>query len=174
MPKLSYLITLTLIGICSLIGHSSKAQVLLQLERYKVDRAVKFAPGQEITFQLNDYPDEWRTEKIERIMYEDSLIITSAGLVHLSDISHFRLYNKKVYYIAQSLKTFALTWVIYGGIIALTTESDIGPGQFIFGGSVYLAGYLLKKLFYHSDYKLGKKHRLRIIDITWPEPVLRP
>ena len=148
-----------------------EAQILLQLERYKVDKPQKFYIGQEITFKMRDYPDEWRKEKIERLLYEEQLIVTDMGLVPLADVSHFRTYNKKVYYAAAAMQSFAAVYLVYGGIAMLATDFRFTGVQLIMGGGAYIGGWLLKKLFYKNTYSLGDKHRLRILDITWPDPV---
>ena len=161
--------------ICSMLvlmagAFQCQSQILLQLEKYKVDKPQKFYIGQEITFKMRDYPDEWRKEKIERLLYDEQLIVTDMGLVPLGDISHFRTYNMKVYYAAAAMQSFAAVYMVYGGIAMLATDFRFTGVQLILGGGAYVGGWLLKKLFYKNTYALGDKHRLRILDISWPEP----
>ena len=151
-------------------------QYILQLEKFRVTRGEKFYPGQKITFKDKAFPDEWRTETIERIIPSDSLIITEMGMIHINDFTHFRTFNEKVNAISKMLKTFAAAWFLYGGLAYIGADFDFGWDTAIVGGTAFVSGWLLKKLFYKNTYKLGKKHRLRILDISWPEPqpALRP
>jgi hypothetical protein len=159
-----------LIGTC--IHQVSQGQIILQLEIYRVPQAVKFYPGDRISFKTNDYHDEWRHEVIERLVYSDSLIITNMGMVRINDVIAFRTYNGTVNAFSKMLMTFGTVWLGYGGIAALTANFQFTTGTLAIGGGAILSGWLLKKLFYKNTYKLGKKHRVRIIDISWPAPAI--
>lgn len=156
-----------------LASFTSDGQILLQLEKYKVDQAEKFYIGQRITFKTKDFPDDWRSERIERIIPSDSLIIVETGMVNINDIIEFRTFNESVNLVSTALKTFAIAWMVYGGLAYVAADFDFGWDTAIVGGTAFVSGWLLKKLFYKNTYKLGGKHRLRIIDITWPEPAPR-
>lgn len=169
-------LSISLLIICSILGSACYGQYILQLEKFRVTQGEKFYPGQKITFKDKAFPEDWRTETIERIIPSDSLIITEMGMIHINDFTHFRTFNEKVNAISVMLKTFAAAWFVYGGLAYLGADFDFGWDTAIVGGTAFVSGWLLKKLFYKNTYTLGKKHRLRILDISWPEPqpALRP
>ena len=73
--------------------------------------------------------------------------------------------------ISYMLQTFGVAWFGFGGIAHFTTDSfDFGVDTFVTGTTALTTGWLIRKLFKFKKYKIGKKTRLKILDLSWPEP----
>lgn len=153
---------------------SAQAQVFLQIETKNQPQSIKISEGEMLHFTLKEYPDVWRSERIHSINYEENLLILDEGFYMVDEIAKVRLYRKWVKGLGNGLLQFSAGWFVYGGIATLaSSEYNMSRSEVIIGGAIAALGYLIKKLFYKRNIKLGKQHRLRIVDIRMfnPAPV---
>lgn len=151
------------------VSAAGGAQVLLQLEKYNNPRAEKYYLGDRLIYKHADYPDEWRKEKIQQIIPVDNKLITSASYLDISEIAAVRTYNPGIKAAGSALKVFGAAWLLYGGIAAIGADFDFGPDTAVIGVGSLASGWLLEKLFYKNTYKMGTRHRVRILDISWQD-----
>ncbi|MGB4959706.1 MAG: hypothetical protein WBO36_09530 [Saprospiraceae bacterium] len=146
--------------------------MLLQLEIFKEVKAIKFGPGDRVIFKTSQYPKEWQTRKLERIVLDQHLLIMEDGLVPLKDITHFRVINGSAGAAGKLFTGFAAGWFLFGGIAHVATEFNFSWNDFVIGAVAGTVGWILTKFISKRSFKIGKSANLRIIDIRFPEPTL--
>lgn len=151
--------------------HVANAQVVLYVEVMTEDKPIKYYEGQDFMFKTKEYPDEWQSIKIERLMDEEKIILFDGGMLNLDDIIELRRTRPWATTIGYMLQTFGVAWFAFGGVAHFTTSSfDFGVDTAVIGGTAIVSGWLLRKLFKFKKYKVGNKVRLKILDLSWPEP----
>ncbi|NNF22396.1 MAG: hypothetical protein HKN67_10660 [Saprospiraceae bacterium] len=158
---------------------NGNAQVFLQIETRNQPQSIKIPEGEILHFTLKEYPDVWRSERIHSINYEENLIVLEEGFYKIDDIAKVRLFRKWAKGLGYGLMQFSAGWFLYGGIASLaSSEYTMSKREIIIGGAIAAAGFLINKLLYKRNIKLGKQHRLRIVDIRmfnpYPDPVSGP
>jgi hypothetical protein len=160
-----YLFVFGLLGTVSCVG-----QIFLQLE---VDREVipiRFAPGDLLTFKSIEGGDEWQTRRIERLIPDDQIVVFSDSWLELKDITRIKVRNQPGWIVGKILTTFGSAWFVFGGIAHLATDYTFTWRDFTIGAVGVGLGWLITKFASSRTYKVGKKHRLRIVDISFPSP----
>jgi hypothetical protein len=161
-------ILLFLLLLFSVLGNTDilEAQKVLLLEPSYEIKPIKFFIGDNIDVKFT-YEDEYIGDKIDDLLLLDSIIIfRRAGLVKLRDIEKIRLSNKVGLAVSRMLITFGVGWLGYGGIAAGVGRYDFNAGTLAIGSVAMGVGYLTHKVAGYKRYKIGKRHRLRIIDLT--------
>jgi hypothetical protein len=158
------------LGFC--INPSSvKAQVVLYVEIMTEQKPIKYYEGQSLMFKSKDYPKEWQEITIKRLMDEEKIILSDGGMLKLTDITEIRRTRPWAIVTGYMLQTFGVAWFGFGGLAHFTTDSfDFGLDTFVIGTTAIGSGWLIRKLFKYKKYKIGKKVRLKILDLSWPEP----
>ena len=164
------IIVLSCIFFSSLINNS-QAQVLVQLEIYDNPKGIKFGPGSTLSYKTTTM-ENWKTEKIQSINYETQIIVFTSGFEHLDNIIKVRRYKPWVRQLGLKLMQFSAAWFLYGGISELINDDfSFGWDHATIGGGAFVTGFVMYKLAAVSTYNVkGGKDRLRIIDISWPDP----
>jgi hypothetical protein len=170
MSQGKLLCILLLVGYIILPPIQLRAQKLLQLEIFREVEAVKFGEGSVITFKTVDFPKDWQTKKIERIITEENLIILEDGMLPLKNIYQFRIYNNTAKAFGKLLTGFGAGWFLFGGIAHFASGYQFTVGNFVVGGVALGIGWLLNKIVSKKTYTIGKTANLRIIDISFPKP----
>ena len=148
-----------------------EAQIVLYMEIMTEEKPIKYYEGQSLMFKSKDYPKEWQTIKISRLIDEEKIILFDGGMLNLEDIIEIRRTRPWANTIGYMLQTFGVAWFAFGGVAHFTTSSfDFGMDTFVIGGTAIASGWLIRKLFKFKKYKIGKKVRLKILDLSWPEP----
>jgi len=164
-------IILAIIFCFQIAPQSVSAQVVLYLEMMKEEKPIKYYEGQKLSFKSKDFPKDWQEITIGKIIDEEKIITYDGGMLKLEDIIQVRRSRAWAYLGGTMLQTFGTTWLVFGGIAHVATdEFSFGPDTAIIGGSALLSGWILKKLFRYKKYKIGKKNRLKILDLSWPAP----
>ena len=152
------------------ITPSLTAQQFLQLEKVNSLKVKRFYIGDELTFQLEDeYGNKyWRTEVIERILVEEGILIFPKGKVNLKDILAIRTYNSRQFgnKAALSLYTFGAGWILYS-LIDAAFGGTLTWSVAIVSGTAFATGFIIKQIFKQRTFKMGKKRRLRVLDLTF-------
>ncbi len=145
-------------------------QVFLQLE---VDREVlplRFAPGDVLVYKSAETGDDWQTRRIERLIADDQIIVFADSWLNIQDITRVKVRNQPGWVVGRILTTFGSAWFVFGGVAHLATDYTFTWRDFTIGAVGVGLGWLITKFASSRTYKLGKKHRLRIVDISFPTP----
>jgi len=149
----------------------AESQTVLMVEDMRDIRPIKYYEGQFISVKTVDFPDYWLDIKIERLLDEEKIILYDGGMINLSDITHFRRTRGWVKAISYTMQTFGIAWLTFATLGDLAGhEYQVGADTFVIGGGAIVTGWLLRKFFRYKKYKINKKVRLRILDLSFPSP----
>jgi hypothetical protein len=147
------------------------AQVVLYVEIMTEQKPIKYYEGQSLMFKTKDFPEDWQQITIKRLMDTEKIILSDGGMIKLADITEIRRTRPWATVTGYMLQTFGVAWFGFGGLAHFTTDSfDFGMDTFVIGTTAIASGWLIRKLFKFKRYKIGKKVRLKILDLSWPEP----
>jgi hypothetical protein len=145
------------------------AQKFMQIEVDNEVNALKFYEGAKLTFKTKDYPDDWQTNVIEKILVEDNVILLKDQMINIKDVTEIKLINGTTKAFGALFKTFGAGWFLFGGIAHFTSETNkFTWGQFGIGATAIGIGYLFDKVASKRIYKMGKNANLRLLDISFP------
>lgn len=153
-----------------LLGSTAgQAQVYLYLEDMTEVQAIKIPVGSSISIKTIDN-QEWTSYRIERLLDKEGIIILGDGtMLEISDITHIRRQRKWVKAFSYTLQTFGFAWGLYGSIIMLADSNGSTWGIVLTGSLVPIAtAYLMRKIWLWKKYKIGKKNRLKVLDLSFP------
>lgn len=143
------------------------AQKVLQMEKRGKVKTKKYYLGEELTFQLKGGSD-WYTDVMIDIKVEEEIIVFSERFVKVGDIKTIKSYKNARFAnrAEKGLYSFGAAWLLFslGGTLAGEPLNDLTWK--VPAASVGL-GFLIKKLFYTRKYRIGKKRRLRVLDISF-------
>lgn len=143
------------------------AQVRLQMDKFGKRKSLDFYEGDEITVKLKG-EDVYQTLQIKKLYPEANMIVTQLGPVDLADIIRVRTFdNKKTgKYFFYMLSVFGASWGGYSLLAFLVYAEPLTWGVLFVVGISFLLGWFLKWIFRRKTYKIGKRRKLRIIDMT--------
>ncbi|MCO6476127.1 MAG: hypothetical protein J5I94_05860 [Phaeodactylibacter sp.] len=149
------------------------AQKVLQIEKYGKARTEKMYIGDPITYQLRG-EDVFRDGYIENIKVKDSLILLSNRYVKVGDISALRYERTWPKATGISLFFFGVGW---SGLAAIGTAFDGNDdtryrwSDAIVSATSLSLSFAIPRLFRNKDVRIGKRRRLRLLDLRFkPEP----
>ena len=143
----------------------SSAQKVLQMEKRGKIKTTKFYLGEELIFRLKG-SKEWYTDIMVDIKVEEKIIVFSERFVKVSDITTIKEYRRGARIAEGSLYSFGASWL---GFSLLGTLDGVPLNDLAWkvpASSVGL-GFLIRKLFYVKKYRIGKKRKLRVLDISF-------
>lgn len=158
---------------CLCVVQSASAQKMLLLERANRAKTTKLYIGDQLKFRLNGPENYWYSRRIEDIFPEKKSLKLDNYLVHVDSISHLRLPARPVpRIIGGTLFTFGSSLLFALGVARIYNEGNVNypPLLATAGGSLGL-GFLLAK---PRKLHMGKKYRLRPIEIKFPAPLIPP
>lgn len=161
---------LLIIGFILLVLPYTDAQVVLQIERFNNPIVQKYYEGQYIEYKTKEYNDFWYKDRIVEIKDKEQLLIFDNGLISIDDIVMLREPKPVMRYISNGLYGFGANWFLWGGIATLRKTFDPGWDTVAIGGFAFLGGWFFRKFNYKTT-KINKRTKLRIIDISWPDPI---
>jgi hypothetical protein len=171
MKYMRYINVLIFLSLFTINNNCIQGQVLVQLEKYDDPQAIKFGPGNYLHYKTRTSEDTWTRSKIEKIDYENQLIVFVRGYEKLDDITHIKIVNQTTKVLGDKLMQFSILWFLYGGITHLISDDyKFGWDTAGIGAGAFFTGFVIKKLGGEKIYNVKKRDRLRIIDISWPEP----
>lgn len=145
----------------------TQAQKVLQMEKRGKVKTKKYYLGEELTFKLKGDKD-WYTDVMIDIKVEEEIIVFSERFVKVSDIKTIKSYKNARFAnrTEKSLYSFGAAWLLFslGGTLVGEPLNDLTWK--VPAASVGL-GFLIKKLFYTRKYRIGKKRRLRVLDLSF-------
>jgi len=146
------------------------AQKLLQLEYIGKVKTTKIYVGELIFLKTTTQPDSWFEARLEDVNIEAAAVIFDNRIILLKDIIAIKRKKKSGFYGAGKAMQYsaaipALYEITYGLINPPIEWKSLG---YFVGGSIVLG--TLMKLIPPKQYKIGKKHRLRVLDLTFYPP----
>ena len=143
------------------------AQKVLQMEKRGKVKTTKYHLGEELTFKVKGQND-WITDVMLDIKVEEGIIIFSERFVKVDDIRIIKSYkNARFAKAAQtSLYTFGTAWLVFslGGTLAGEPLNDL---TWQVPATSFILGFAIKRIFYSRKYRIGKKRRLRLLDLSF-------
>jgi hypothetical protein len=150
--------------------HSLHGQKIMQLEWANRVRARKFYVGESLYFRLKGPENYWYLREITDIR-PDSIILLDAVPVKIGDIAAIKLPKPRVYNIIGS------ALISFGGTLVLATTYSLGKGDQPNIKALYpvAAGCLGTGIWMVKPKKhvMGKKRRLRLLQIDYPGTVIK-
>ena len=145
----------------------AQAQKILQMEKKGKVKTKKHYLGEEITFQLKGGSD-WYTDVMIDIKVKEKIIVFSERFVKVGDIKSIKSYKNArfVNRTEKSLYSFGAAWLLFslGGTLAGEPLNDL---TWKVPATSAGLGFLIKRLFYTRKYRIGKRRKLRVLDISF-------
>ncbi len=147
------------------LANNLVAQRFIQLERSYNLKTNRFYIGEELTFRIGEH---WYTRPIKDILVEDQIMLVEEGLVKIDDITQVRTFggDGPSQAISIGLYSFGFGWGIFSVADALAGGELKWSAAIISGGSV-ATGFLIRQIFKQKTHKLGKRKRLRPLDLSF-------
>lgn len=149
-------------------------QKMLLIERANRAKTTKLYIGAPLRFRLSGAENYWYRRTITDILPESNSLLLDNFLVNLDSIAVIKVNRKGVWRIIGG------TLLTFGASLALATtvgkviyhDEDVdAPKLFGVAAVSFGTGWFMST---PRKLKLGKKHRLRIIEIKFPDPLIPP
>lgn len=145
------------------------AQRILLLEKKGNPRPERIYIGDRITYRLAG-EDDWLEAEIYDLQEEQQLIVLEDRYVPLARVADLRFERSFARPAGLSLITFGLGWSAFAAV-GYATDGD-PTTRYSWGDAAVTAtstglGFLIQKLFGNRRVRLGKQHRLRVIDVSF-------
>lgn len=153
------------------ISSSVFAQKMLLLERANRAKTTKYYVGDGLRFRLVGEEDYWYTRTITDILPESNTLMLDNFAVELTDIQALKVRRAPIWRILGS------AFFTLGGTLAFATtvgrfgyqDKEINaPKLYAISAASLGTGWLTLR---PRKLKLGQKHRLRIIEVSFPPPI---
>ncbi|GAB4490355.1 MAG: hypothetical protein OHK0019_09080 [Saprospiraceae bacterium] len=145
------------------------SQKMLLLERVNNPRPTKMYIGDELQYRIAGKEDYWYQRTITDMLPDRNVLLLDNFAVNLGDISQIKVRRKGIWRITGgALLTFGASLTLATTIAVLYKDEGTNFGA-LYGtaaGSFGIGYFLSTK----RTLKLGKKHRLRLIEIALPQP----
>jgi len=145
------------------------AQKVLQIEKYGKPQAEKMFIGDLLNYQLKG-EDFFHSSYIEDIQVEDSLLVLGDRYVNVYDITALQYERGWPRATGISLFWFGIGW---SGLAAIGTAVDGNDDSryrwsdaIVSAGSIGLS-FAIPRLFSNKTIKIGKRRRLRLLDLRF-------
>jgi hypothetical protein len=151
-----------------LLTSNLQSQVYLQLERFNNPKALKFGISDKLEYKLKEYPDQWKTDYILDLKADEQLLVFEHSYYHLQDLKAIRLRYPAIKGIGTKLMQFGGVWYVFGGLGTVTiSDYTMSQRELVIGAGFAATGFLLKSLFYKKTVRVGKRKRLRVVDLRF-------
>jgi hypothetical protein len=163
-------ILLLLTGCCPI---GAGAQKMLVFERANRAKTTKIYAGEQIKFSLKGDENYWYTRTIRDIFPESKTLLLDEYSVHVDSIAAIKMPKGGLARICgTALLSFGATIPLALGGALLYRDKEVKYGPWLIASGVCLASsYVILK---PHKRKLGKKYRLRILEIKFPDPLIAP
>jgi hypothetical protein len=147
----------------------SFAQKFLIIERAGSVRTERIALYEEITFKLKDDDKGWYTRQILDLNADAQMVLLGDTWVPLNEISSLFLKRKRVLatVLGGALQGGGASMILGDAYYTIRGTPEYTQGGMEFGALNILLGTGIRALLEPVRFKLGKKKRLRVIDITF-------
>jgi hypothetical protein len=160
------LITLLFLGLSVVTGN---AQRFIQMEKYGSAKVKKYYIGDELTYKLREYPNDWTTSIIEDVILSENLVVFNNRAIKLDEITEIRSFKPARWSsaLAKNLNRFGVSWGVFS-LLGPLVDTPITWAAAIVPASAFAAGFLIKRIFKHRTFRLGKRRWLRMLDMDQP------
>lgn len=137
------------------------------MDRFGKKKSMDFYEGETITVRLKG-EDIYREFQIKKLYPETGTILTQLGPIQIEDIERLRTFRTKKFskYFSYMLWIFGASWGGYSLIAFLAFGEPLTWSILWVMGVSFLIGWILRMILRRKTYKVGKKRKLRIIDMT--------
>jgi len=142
---------------------------MLLLERINNPRPTKIYIGDELHYRIAGKEDYWYHRNITDMLPDRNVLLLDNFAVNLGDISQIKVRRKGIWrVIGGALLTFgtSLTLATTAAVLYKDEGTNFGALYGAAAGSFGIGYFLSTK----RTLKLGKKRRLRLIEIGLPQP----
>lgn len=145
----------------------SFAQKVLQLETIGKVESTKIYLGETIFLRTIHYPNYWLKATLEDVLVDAAAIVLSDRIIPIKDITMIKRRRKsKISEAGRGVQYSAIAPVGYELIYGLVEPPIQWETLAIYSGGTFLLGSLMK-LIPPKKYKMGKKYRLRVLNLTF-------
>ena len=159
--------TLSILFLILCITAPLSAQKLLQIETVNKVRTFRFFEGETLLFKFNEPDAKWERAEITGFDVDNQRIKLGLEEIPISEITAIRRPKRRfVQIVGGQLIVFGVSWSLATAIGDFLYNDDVNwtTAAIITGASIP-AGFLILK---QRTFKLKKRHRLRVLDITYP------
>lgn len=153
-----------------------QAQKVLQLERAGSLKTEKIHIGETITFKLRHDDAGWYERMIMDIDPDTKRLNLEGVMIHVDSISMLKFDKRPLVptIIGTALQAGGEFMILFDVSRGLVWDKDRGiDGATIISGAVNIGvGTLLRSIFRNKKFKVGKRRRLRVLDLNFGDPVL--
>jgi len=151
------------------------AQKLLQLEQSGTLNTTRFYIGQELIFQLRNNDKGWYTRTITDIDVEGGRLIFYNHPVHIDSISMIKLPRSNgMQIVGGALQVGGANAMLFSIAYPIFQNQPVNWAGVGFGALGIAIGTALRKLFKTKKFVIGKRKRLRLLDLSWGPPMPPP
>lgn len=149
------------------------AQKCLQMEKYGSTKRDRIYIGETITFTLFNDDTGWKTRMITDFDVENGFVVFGQQRVHIDSIASIQLDKRNgMKFLGTVFMAGGANTILFsiGYPLAIGASPEwVGVG---WGAGFLGLGYLLRKLDRPKKFKIGKRKRLRLLDLTMIAPPL--
>lgn len=152
------------------------AQKVLQIEKRNSSKTEKIKIGNQIIYKIKN-DDIWYEATIEDISPDEGYLILHNRVVNVEDITALKSYKNRDWSrsLSDKLYKFAASWIVFGLADYFIFNQSVAritlPLLLIPAGTAVGVGWMIRKIFAEKVYKIGRKYRLRLLDL---EPIPAP
>jgi hypothetical protein len=149
-------------------------QKMLLIERANRAKTTKLYIGETLRFRLAGKENYWYERTITDILPESNALLLDNFLVKLDSIAVIKVHKKRGWRIlggAFLTLGATLTFATTVGKVIYQDKDLNAPKLFTIAAVSFCSGWVMSK---PRKLKLGRKHRLRIIEIKFPDPIIPP
>lgn len=174
--KLFYITTILFV-LFVLTAASVCAQKVLILEKRGTTKTKRFYEGDEITYRIKG-EKVWETSTIVEMIPKENILVLDRIYVKVDEIEALlKVKNQRVANgLSTQLYVFGTAWAAYTAIDDLVVskrKTDWEAAAYVSGTS-FVLGTLLRLLPKTKTLKIGKKRRLRLLDLTPKSKLITP
>ncbi len=150
-----------------LCSNTSYGQKVLQLEKIGKVATTKMYMGEKIFLQTKDSPDYWFEAELEDVLVEAQAIVFEDRIIPIADIIAIKKRKRSAISSAgKGMQLSAFIPAVYEVIFGAVNPPIEWRSIAIFSGGAFALGSLMR-LIPPKKYKMGKKYRLRVLDLTF-------
>jgi len=148
---------------------ATSGQKFLLIERSCTPRTKRLGLYDEITFQLRDDTKGWYTRQILDMNPDAQMILLGDTWMSIQDLSRIRMSNQRVLasIIGGALQGGGVSMMLGDAWYTIRGNPEFTQGGLEFGLLNIAVGSAIRALLGPIKYRLGKKTRLRVIDVTF-------
>lgn len=160
-----------LLGLFLFLGLSNFlfGQKFLQIEKIGSLKIKKFYIGDDLNYRLKG-DKTWYTGTIQDLIIDENIILFENRYIKMDQIRTIRKKLQWSQSLGSQMYIFAASWLFFSGTADLIGWWEVRWDTAIIAGSALVGGFLIKKIFKYKKYKIGKRRRLRMLDITMLKP----